>query len=497
MGATSVQAQDSLFYMRLNIPEAQHSIESAIKIIEQQTGLSFSYNSELINKKQLVTLSARNMPLIDLLHQLFKDPSLYYTIMGKHLVIYRPVRTITANPERNQDTVMFFIVSGRVVDQESQLPLPFCSVYLVGKTIGTISNEEGEFQLKLDASELTETLSISCIGYRNFSAPVSALVGTKKDYYLNTDIIPIQEVVIRRVSPYLLLQNTRNRIRANYPLKPTILTAFYRETIQRGSRYTMVSEAILENYKCGYGNIVSDKVKILKGRKNEDFQRDDTVMLKLKAGLGTMLLLDVVKNIPDFLTPEGQSDYTYRLTDIVIEDGRDNFVIDFTPKVGSRNRPIYSGKILIDVKDMAYKWVEFHVDPPQLDEATAQFIIRKPSNLVVKTLHADYKVSFRKSGNKYYMNMVQCETGFKIRNRHQLTGSIYKTRLEMAVIGIDSTNVNRFSPKEVARPYEFFTDQLGVYDESFWGEYNFIKPDESLETALAKLKRTQEAKKEQ
>ena len=32
-----------------------------------------------------------------------------------------------------------------------------------------------------------------------------------------------------------------------------------------------------------------------------------------------------------------------------------------------------------------------------------------------------------------------------------------------------------------------FADQLVEYDESFWGEYNFIRPDESLEDALIKL----------
>ncbi len=45
----------------------------------------------------------------------------------------------------------------------------------------------------------------------------------------------------------------------------------------------------------------------------------------------------------------------------------------------------------------------------------------------------------------------------------------------------------RFKSRETARLNEFFTDQLGAYDESFWGEYNFISPEESLEEALVKL----------
>ena len=374
--------------------------------------------------------------------------------------------------------------------------MSFSSVYLVGRTKGTISNDEGEFQLKLSSADLSETLSISCIGYKNFKAPVSTLVNTTNNYFLENDVVPIQEVIIRKMSPVMLLRSAMNKINHNYSSNPAVLTSFYRETVRRGNHYSMVSEAALENYKSGYKSMAADQIKIIKARKNEDFNHGDSVMLKLKAGLNTMLMLDVVKNVPDFLTGGNLDDYVYRLTDIVVEDGEDNYVIEFEPKPGSPEDVIYSGRILIDIRDMAFRWVEFQVNPAQLDQATDQFIIRKPANLVVRALKASYKVSFRKSGNKYYLQMIRCETEFKIRNRRQLSGSIYNTRLEMAVTGIDTVNVNRFPQRETARAREFFADQVGKYDESFWGEYNFIKPDESLENAIAKLSRAMNRKRQ-
>jgi hypothetical protein len=83
--------------------------------------------------------------------------------------------------------------------------------------------------------------------------------------------------------------------------------------------------------------------------------------------------------------------------------------------------------------------------------------------------------------------MIECETEFRIRDRNQISGSVYHTGLEMAVTEIDTINAARFKFREAARLNEFFTDQLGAYDESFWGEYNFISPEESLEEALVKL----------
>jgi len=486
----SLIAQDSLLYQRISIPASEYSVEDALKAIENKTGLSFSYNTGLIDKRKIVTLNATGEKVIDILNSMFHDPSLHFSVIGRHLVIYRPVKTRSINPQGITDSVYFFVISGKVVDKVNQQPLPFSSVYLFGKSTGTISNEEGEFRLKLNSSDIAETLNISCIGYKNFSSPVSELVNTDQLFPLEADIITIQEVIIRKLSPFSLLQNANKRIRENYPQEPAILTSFYRETIQRGNRYTMVSEAILEQFKTGYHNLVPDRVRILKGRKNEDFAKNDSVMLKLKAGLNTMLMLDVIKNIPDFLTGENSDDYQYRLADIVVEDGRDHYAIEFSPKPNSPQGAFYAGRIIIDIRDMAFKWIEFQVSPERLKLATERFIVRKPSNMIVTTLRANYKVAFRKTGNHYFLHMIKCETGFRIRYRRQISGSVYNTNMETVVTAIDTVNVTKFSQREAARPYEIFSEQVGSYDETFWGEYNFISPDESLENALLKIKAT-------
>ena len=57
----------------------------------------------------------------------------------------------TVNPDSKTDTVYYFEISGKVMDTEERQPLPFSSIYLVGKAIGTISNEEGEFLLKFSS----------------------------------------------------------------------------------------------------------------------------------------------------------------------------------------------------------------------------------------------------------------------------------------------------------------------------------------------------------
>lgn len=486
-GIFTVSAQDSLLVRHYAIPDTICTVETAMQIIENSTGLTFSYNTDIIDKKKVVTLQGGEDELISLLEKVFKDPQLSFSIIGRHIVLYKARRTLSANPDKPEDSVYFVEIRGRVLDKSDKQPLPYTSIYLSGRAIGTVTNDNGQFQLKLPSKYLADSLIVSCIGYKRIKAPVSTFLNEDKDYLLKPDVISIQEVIIRKISPVNLLQSATDAVEENYPDKPALLTSFYREMIKKGNRYVMVSEAILENYKPGYNRAAAnDQVKILKGRKSQDPGTKDTVILKLKAGLNTMLLLDVVKNMPDFLTGQSIQDYDYKLSDIVVDNGREQYAVEFSPKKGSDNI-YYKGRVLLDIRNLAFTWVEFSIDPDKLEMATRDFIVRKPSYMKVKVQNASYKIAFRKTGSKYYLHMIECNMELRIKDRNQLSGSVYRTGLEMAVTEIDTVNVTRFRSKETARLNEYFTDQLGSYDESFWGEYNFISPEESLEEALVKL----------
>jgi hypothetical protein len=58
----------------------------------------------------------------------------------------------------------------------------------------------------------------------------------------------------------------------------------------------------------------------------------------------------------------------------------------------------------------------------------------------------------------------------------------------MVITQTDSLNIRRLSRSETVHPNDIFVEKIGPYDEEFWGEYNFIKPDESLEEALKRIK---------
>jgi len=486
-----IKGQDSLLYQRITIKDTSLQVSQAFQLISKLTLLNFTFRPDMINASKNVRLSAENEHLKSILDSILKDPSLQYRIIGRQIVIFRPllVRSTERLISFAGDTVSILEISGRVLDRHNHQPVPFANICLVGKSIGTVANLQGNFLLKVSSLHLQDSLGISCMGYKQLTLPVTAFLTSEQDYYLKPDIIPIQEVIIRKTNALSLLRSAIENIPKNYPPDPTLLTSFYREIVTKNDQVMAVSEAILQTYKTGYDlPAAGDQIKIIKGRKTMDKNSADTLILKLKAGLNTTLLLDVAKNLPDFLTEENFQNYYYKMTDIIVSDQNELYVIQFSPRDVSPGS-IYKGRIFLDLKNLAIEAVEFEVDPTKIEEASHMFVLKKPRHIKVKPQKAQYKVTFRKIGDRYYLNLIRCETTFRIRHKNQLFGSAYTTILEMAVTQVETSEVERFRIKETARSQEIFMEQITDYQDSFWGEYNFIKPEEPLEEAMEKLSR--------
>src|SRR6185295_10621351 len=68
-------------------------------------------------------------------------------------------------------------ISGRVLDKTTRQPLPYASVWIRDKPVGTITNLQGEFDFHIPAEYRNEILIISMLSYQSFEAPVWSLIG--------------------------------------------------------------------------------------------------------------------------------------------------------------------------------------------------------------------------------------------------------------------------------------------------------------------------------
>ncbi len=475
----------------VQLPDTVLSIENTLFLIEERTPLYFSYNPDIFAGAPTLQWGGRHYVLGEVLDRICRVQDVQYTTVGNQVVFHREgEEPVPGKPEAGP-TPPGRKIRGRILGSPENESLAYATVWLKGTLEGTMANSDGYFVLNLDAGELSDTVSFSCMGYRTLSIPVSGLSDSLNRIRLQISIIPIQEVVIRRTDPVYLLRQALEKIPDNNPADPVIETAFYRETIRKNERYVSVSEAVVKVFKPGYASGSTEQVKVLRGRRNRDFSEEDTLVVKLKGGLETSFLLDIVRNRPDFLREELFHRYDYFMSDIVIIQDKSAYAIDFRQKPNTE-LPHYAGRIYIDLESLAFRAVEFEVDPKTISSVATSMVYKKPRKVMVRPLQAAYTVRYKSEGDRFYLSMIRADNRFRVRPRRKLLGNEFRTVSEMAVTGIQTEGVERFRFREISNPGDIFADLLGGYDPDFWGPYNYLIPEESLEDALERISRLME-----
>lgn len=487
--SSRIYSQDSTLFQVVTLPDTICRLDMALNLIEKEIPYFFSYNTDIIPVSQIVSLQFRSDTLISLLQRIINDPDINYKIIGNQIVIYNPFKEnlsdINPNSEISRPPVQ--IIKGIIKDGDNNDPIPFATIGQTGTTAGTISNSDGEFVFKYPLTFIQDSIVVACLGYELKKIRLTDMDTGYCEILLYPDYIPIQEVIIRKTDPIYLLRLALSKIPDNYFTGPVNQTTFYRESVKRGNRYLMISEAVLEIFRSGFNERYPyDQVRILKARKNIDIQRTDTITLKLKAGLRTSLLLDIVRNRLDFLNEDFFSLYTYDMTDIILDEDRYTYVIYFRQFLYT-NPPHYEGRIFIDLESLAIRAFEFQIYPGTIEQAAKYLVVRKPLYMDVTPLSAKYYVRYRQNGDKLYLAYILSDNTFRIKRRRQLFSKTFNTKTEMAITQTRTENVTRFKPALTTNIDDLFIDQIGGTDESFWGEYNYIKPDESLEEALNRI----------
>lgn len=380
------------------------------------------------------------------------------------------------------------VLRGKLTDQNTKKPVVFANVYVTGTNIGTVSNSEGEFIIKVPNGSQSRTISVSYMGYKTLTVLVSSLKADGNNIALEPEPITLKELIVRTNDPISLIRGAIRNVPQNYGSDPFLCIAFYREAIMQNRQYVGVAEAVLDIYKSRYSNEAEfDRVKIFKGRKSQDVKKMDTLVFKLQGGHQVALLLDLAKNPQSFMTEETFNEYDYKPVTIANIEGKDTYILEFTQKEGIEE-PYYDGKIYLDVNTLAIKRVEFGLSPEGVMFADKYLVKKKPTGTNVKTQSGVYVVDYRELNGRWTLNHVRYEVKFKVDKKRQLFNKIYTSTVDLAVTDKDTVNVSRFKYAESLKPTQIFIEQLdGGYDENFWGSYNIIKPEEPIEEAVERI----------
>lgn len=388
--------------------------------------------------------------------------------------------------------------SGKVIDGSSNRALEAASLSINESNISTITNSEGQFVLKVSNNYLDSKVVISLLGYNTRVVPLSELSDKNNNIKLFQAVTQLSAV---SVSAY---KNAENLVRKVFEEKSKtvqneslLMTAFYRETIKRRSRNVSLTEAVVTIFKQPYSSSQRDAIQLGKARKSTDYTRLDTLSLKLQGGPFSTVYLDIMKYPEYIFTEETITSYSFSFDQPTTINNRNVYVVNF----GSKNNGLninYNGKLYIDVQSLALVSASYALDVSNKSKTKNLMVKKKPRDVVVYPLEANYRVDYKEKGGKWYYSYSNLSLRFKVNKKRKLFNKVYTLSSEMAVTDWEvNVSDKKIKYKDRLKPTVIITDAIsGFSDPNFWGEYNLIEPDKSIESAIDKIRESIEKEKQ-
>lgn len=472
----------------IQLPQSKGSVYKLLGLISDRSGFLFIYDSQVIDNDRETKIKGGSYTLSDAIKTITTDEELRLQVIGRHILLFKPeekdttTESITASPVES-----FLMTEGRVLDKYNDAPIPYATVSIPQAAIGTITNQNGEFRFRFPDSLRHAPLQIAHLGYSTYEVEAGLMAGHHQRLALEPVAVSLQEVVVRVVNPEKVINEMLAKRRTNYSGKPVYHTVFYREGVGSKKKMFNLTEAVFQLYKTPHNHShQTEQVKLLKMRQITNPREQNTVITKFKAGINTCLLLDMVKNLPDFLQQSDRVLYDYAHTDIRVMDDRLAHVISFEQKKGITS-PLYQGEIYIDTENSALLGGSFQIHPDFVKNAAALIVDKKSWNLNITPEQIIYMVSYKENNGVYYLNHIRGNLQLQIQKPNKLFSTTANTWFEMVVCKTETQEVQPFTRAERLPTRSIFSETRFEYDPGFWENFNIILPEESLSEKIRKI----------
>lgn len=400
----------------------------------------------------------------------------------------------------------YYKISGKVTDSQTHLPLAFTAVYVSGNQyIGTVSNDSGEFVLKIAKNSLADSIRFSFVGYKTISLPLDKPLEDKNlgIISLQEHVAVLEEVTITPLDPQELIDKAIAKIPDNYDVHPIMLTGFYRE-IQlikpvdfkpaKPGNETFTKEAVFKIYRGGYNanpakEAEKDYMKLVAWRKSAEIE--DSVVASALGGLkGTgpnnILNNDPLKDIKD--SPLGKSNrknYNFTLTEITEYENLRVYVVAFD-QADNVKEQLYKGIMYIDAASFAIVSLEYGLSP----KGSKYTKFEKVLFISAKLNSMSKKIIYKKYNDKWNVYFVENKgnidlslyntflTRSMFRKNHPDRKSItYNTdfKSQFIMTNVEKQQVVKFTKDELFKPSTEVKTEINKDNDDIWGQYNYIK----------------------
>jgi hypothetical protein len=354
-------------------------------------------------------------------------------------------------------------ISAKAIDKETKEPLPFASVGIKGKPIGTITNLQGEFDFHFPPQYRNDMFVISMLGYENYEVPVWTLLDTKVPVIAMVKSTTVLNTVV--ISDSLhggdIMRIALTRIRDNYPDKPFLMDGFYRDLKKIDGKYVSLLEAAIKIHDEDYRE-PRNKSKLRERVSLEEVRRSIGYSNKFTTYFDQDNLLEVLllnNDVRYRLFPEEEVFFDN------LERGPDSYYNGHEIYVVSHHKE-FNLKIFIDKKTYGIIHIEYANSVP-VDLGKRAGYRRRDEG--IKRV-----VDFRFFDGKFFLNYLTVD--YKVNWYDPETNEFkFETELHQELmINHVFPNAGDLRIKQKMHSYSLqYQDQ--PYNKKFWDEYNVIK----------------------
>lgn len=176
----TILAQDSLPVLsrHISIEFNNTTLPSALRQLNRQSKISFSYNSSIIPKETKLSKSFSDVAISVVLDELFEGQSLYYREFKNTIIVLK---------EKYSDRKII----GKVIDSNTREPLMFANTFIDNSTLGAATDKTGIFEIE-NVPNSDVDLVVSYVGYKSKKMKVDYVRGQQvSEVSVALDLDPI------------------------------------------------------------------------------------------------------------------------------------------------------------------------------------------------------------------------------------------------------------------------------------------------------------------
>ena len=166
----------------------------------------------------------------------------------------------------------YFSIEGTIKDGKNNESLPFASITLKKSRLGTISNENGEFDMYIPEKVKSDTLVVSYIGFNNYEIPVKRINNVLNITLTEANNV-LDEVLLTKLSPLDYIKLAKENMATNAPQTPFSTTAYYREKFIENNATINKHEGVFESYYKSFQDSAKSEHQLLLYRPEENPQQ--------------------------------------------------------------------------------------------------------------------------------------------------------------------------------------------------------------------------------